>query len=110
MSDAYGPADDAESIATIRCTLDLGVILLDGSPRLSISAERRAPARLASDGVFVSSRDAKERGQIHGCNELGMAMMAYSVLGLGMLSAQVPRVETKAADDVRAARQRTTMR
>jgi hypothetical protein len=39
-----------------------------------------------------------------------MAMMAYSVLGLEMLSAQVPRVETKAADDVRAARQRATMR
>jgi len=29
MSGAYGPADDAEAIATIRCALDLGVNLLD---------------------------------------------------------------------------------
>jgi aryl-alcohol dehydrogenase-like predicted oxidoreductase len=29
MSDAYGPADDAESIATIRRALDLGVTLID---------------------------------------------------------------------------------
>jgi aryl-alcohol dehydrogenase-like predicted oxidoreductase len=37
MSGVYGPADDAESIATIRRALDLGVNLLDtefltGSP------------------------------------------------------------------------------
>lgn len=31
MSGAYGPADDAESIATIRRALDLGVTLLDTS-------------------------------------------------------------------------------
>jgi aryl-alcohol dehydrogenase-like predicted oxidoreductase len=31
MSGAYGPADDAESIATIRCALDLGVNLVDTS-------------------------------------------------------------------------------
>lgn len=29
MSDFYGPRDDAESIATIHCALDLGVTLLD---------------------------------------------------------------------------------
>src|SRR6187549_1171345 len=29
MSDMYGPADDAESIATIRTALDAGVTLLD---------------------------------------------------------------------------------
>jgi aryl-alcohol dehydrogenase-like predicted oxidoreductase len=48
------------------------------------------------------SRDAEEQGQIDACKELGMAMMAYAVLGRGMLSAQVPQVETMTADDIRA--------
>ena len=47
------------------------------------------------------SRDAEEQGQIDACKELGMAMMAYAVLGRGMLSDQVPRVEELTADDVR---------
>jgi aryl-alcohol dehydrogenase-like predicted oxidoreductase len=48
------------------------------------------------------SRDAEEQGQIDACKELGMAMMAYAVLGRGMLSAEIPKVEELAADDVRA--------
>jgi aryl-alcohol dehydrogenase-like predicted oxidoreductase len=48
------------------------------------------------------SRDAEEQGQIQACRELGIAMMAYAVLGRGMLSAQVPKVEEMAADDTRA--------
>jgi aryl-alcohol dehydrogenase-like predicted oxidoreductase len=48
------------------------------------------------------SRDAEEQGQIDACKELGMAMMAYAVLGRGMLNAQVPKVEELAADDIRA--------
>ncbi len=47
------------------------------------------------------SRDAEEQGQIDACKELGMAMMAYAVLGRGMLSDQVPKVEELATDDVR---------
>ena len=47
------------------------------------------------------SRDAEEQGQIDACKELGMAMMAYAVLGRRMLSDQVPKVEELAADDVR---------
>src|SRR3954464_11163045 len=47
------------------------------------------------------SRDAEEHGQLDACKELGIAMMAYAVLGRGMLSAQVPKVEELAADDVR---------
>ena len=48
------------------------------------------------------SRDAEEQGQIDACKELGMTMIAYAVLGRGMLSAQVPKVEEMSADDIRA--------
>src|SRR5271167_4412943 len=47
------------------------------------------------------SRDAEEQGQIDACKELGVVMMAYAVLGRGMLSDQVPEAEEMAADDVR---------
>src|SRR5215469_16398206 len=207
MSGAYGPADDTESIATIRRALDLGVNLLDtsasygkghnhrligeairgrrhdvvihsksGSPRdgssnavrgggdprylrqtceqslknlgietLDVFCMSRVDpnvpveesvggmAELVKEGKtrFISlsecsaqslrrgsvvhplaslqmeyslfSRDAEEQGQIGACKELGMAMMAYAVLGRGMLSAKVPKVEELAADDIRGA-------
>src|SRR6201981_2967196 len=48
------------------------------------------------------SRDAEEQGQIAGCKALGLAMMAYAVLGRGMLSAQVPKGGEMKADDIRA--------
>src|SRR6476620_11364088 len=206
MSGVYGPADDAESIATIRRALDLGVNFLDtsasygqghnhrligqairgrrhdviihsksGSPRdgspdgvggggeprylrqtceqslknlgietLDVFCMSRVDpnvpveesvggmAELVREGKtrFISlsecsaqslrrggavqplaslqmeyslfSRDAEEQGQIDACKELGMAMMAYAVLGRGMLSDQVPRPEELAADDVLA--------
>ena len=39
------------------------------------------------------SRDAEQQGQIAACRDLGMALMAYGVVGRGMLSSAVPRLE-----------------
>jgi aryl-alcohol dehydrogenase-like predicted oxidoreductase len=206
MSGAYGPAGDAESIATIRRALDLGVTLIDtsasygqgqnhrligaairgrrhevvihsksGSPRaggpdamrgggdpgylrrtceeslvnlgietLDVFCMSRVDpavpveesvggmAELVREGKtrFISlsecsalslrrgsavhplaslqmeyslfSREAEEQGQIDACRALGMAMMAYAVLGRGMLSAEPPSPGEFAADDIRA--------
>jgi aryl-alcohol dehydrogenase-like predicted oxidoreductase len=205
MSGAYGPADDAESIATIRRALDLGVSLLDtsasygqghnhrligeairgrrhevvihsksGSPRDGNSDATRGggdprylrqaceeslrnlgidtldvfctsrvdpnvPVEESVGGMaelvqecktrFISlsecsadslrrgsavhplaslqmeyslfSRDAEEQGHIDACKDLGLAMMAYAVLGRGILSAELPKAEEMSADDVR---------
>jgi aryl-alcohol dehydrogenase-like predicted oxidoreductase len=47
------------------------------------------------------SRDAEEQGQIAACKELGMATMAYAVLGRGLLSQEVPGLEDMTAEDIR---------
>jgi aryl-alcohol dehydrogenase-like predicted oxidoreductase len=205
MSGVYGPADDAESIATIRRALDLGVNFLDtsasyggghnhrligeairgrrhdvvihsksGSPRdggadavrgggdprylrqtcelslknlgietldvfcmsrvdpnLPIEESVGGMAELVKEGKtrFISlsecsaeslkrgsavhplvslqmeysllSREAEEQGQIDACKKLSLALMAYAVLGRGMLSDRVLRAEELVADDVR---------
>ena len=206
MSGVYGPADDAESIATIRRALDLGVNFLDtsasygkghnhrligeairgrrndvvihsksGSPRdgnpdgvrgggdprylrktlddslKNLGIERLdvfcmsrvdpnvpveesvgAMAEFVAEGKtrFISlsecsaaslrrgsavhplaslqmeyslfSRDAEQQGQIAACKDLGMAFMAYGVVGRGMLSTEVPQLAQMGAQDIRA--------
>lgn len=205
MSGVYGPADDAESIATIRRALDLGVNFLDtsasygqghnhrligeaiqgrrqdvvihsksGSPRdgnpggvrgggdprylrktledslrnfgieqldvfcmsrvdphIPVEESVGAMADYIKEGKtrFISlsecsaqslrrgsavhplaslqmeyslfSRDAEQQGQIAACKELGMALMAYGVVGRGMLSSAVPQLQQMTADDIR---------
>src|SRR6185312_8512566 len=200
MSGVYGPADDAESIATIQRALDLGVNFFDtsasygqghnhrligqalrgrrhdavihsksGSPRdgapggvrgggdprylrqtceqslqnlgietldvfcmsrvdpnVPVEESVAAMAELVKEGKtrFISlsecsaeslrrgsavhplaslqmeyslfSRDAETQGQIAACKERGMALMAYAVLGRGMLSAELPALEAMA--------------
>jgi aryl-alcohol dehydrogenase-like predicted oxidoreductase len=47
------------------------------------------------------SRDAEVQGQISACKELNMALMAYAVLGRGMLTASTPKLEEMTTDDIR---------
>jgi aryl-alcohol dehydrogenase-like predicted oxidoreductase len=47
------------------------------------------------------SRDAETQGQISTCRDLGMAMMAYAVLGRGMLTAKVPTLDAMSERDIR---------
>jgi aryl-alcohol dehydrogenase-like predicted oxidoreductase len=202
MSGAYGPADDRESLATLRRALDLGVNFLDtsasygnghnhrligeaikcwrqevvihsksGSPRdgsggggdarylretcetslrnlgietlevfcmsridpnVPVEDSVAAMAALVKEGKtrFIAlsecsadslrrgsavhpllslqmeyslfSRDAERQGQIAACKDLGAAMMAYAVLGRGLISAAPPPPERLGAGDVRA--------
>jgi aryl-alcohol dehydrogenase-like predicted oxidoreductase len=202
MSGVYGPADDTESIATIRRALDLGVNFLDtsasygsghnhrliaeaikgrrhevvihsksGSPRdgrggggdagylretcetslrnlgietldvfcmsridpeVPVEESVAAMAALVREGKtrFIAlsecsaeslrrgsavhplvslqmeyslfSRDAETQGQIAACQSLGLAMMAYAVLGRGLISAAPPRPESLGTNDARA--------
>jgi aryl-alcohol dehydrogenase-like predicted oxidoreductase len=204
MSGVYGPADDAESIATIRRAIDLGVNLFDtsanygkghnhrllreaiagrrdevvihsksGSPkegdgmrgggdplylrrsceeslrnlgtdRLDVFCMSRidpnvpveesvgAMAELVREGKtrFISlsecsadsfrrgarihpltsiqmeysifSRDAEDQGQIAACAEGGGALMAYAVLGRGLITSRAPKADALAEGDIRA--------
>ena len=203
MSGVYGAADDAESVATIRLALDLGINLLDtsasygqghnhrligeairgrrhevvihsksGSPRdadaarsggdpaylrktcedslrnlgiesldvfcmsrvdpnVPVEESVGAMADLVNEGKtkYISlsecsaqslrrgsavhslaslqmeyslfSRDPEVQGQIAACKELNMALMAYGVLGRGMLAASAPKLDDMTPQDIR---------
>jgi hypothetical protein len=72
MSGMYGPADEAESIATIHAALDHGITLLDTGafygavwspsfgalPKKEASARRSSPSRGCSRGGKTSSRSS----------------------------------------------------
>jgi aryl-alcohol dehydrogenase-like predicted oxidoreductase len=47
------------------------------------------------------SRDAELQGQLDACRRLKMVMMAYAVLGRGMLTAEIPELEGMSGDDIR---------
>jgi len=47
------------------------------------------------------SRDAEGQGQLAACKTLGMAMMAYGVLGRGQLTAEVPTLAAMGENDIR---------
>lgn len=76
MSDAYGPADEGESIATIHRALDLGISLFDTSDAYGPFTNeelvgkairlRRNHVRVATKFGFVGGTDGKGSGGIDG--------------------------------------------
>jgi aryl-alcohol dehydrogenase-like predicted oxidoreductase len=64
MSDLYGPADDAESLATIHAALDAGVTLLDTGDYYGMDQEqieRAIPAHGAAGEPLCSGADGDPR-------------------------------------------------
>jgi aryl-alcohol dehydrogenase-like predicted oxidoreductase len=49
------------------------------------------------------SRDAEHQGQLEACRQLNLAMMAYGVLGRGMLTAEIPKLAAMGERDIRKA-------
>jgi aryl-alcohol dehydrogenase-like predicted oxidoreductase len=76
MSDAYGPADEAESVATIHRALELGINLLDTSDAYGPFTNeeligkgirgRRDEVRVATKFGFVGGTDGRGGGSIDG--------------------------------------------
>ncbi len=111
FSQAYGPADDTESVATIRAALDLGVTLLDTAMSYGAGhneelvgraiAGRREQAVLASKFGIVRGpggvRVDNEPGHIRGFCEASLKRLGVESLDLYYLhriDPQVPVEET----------------
>jgi aryl-alcohol dehydrogenase-like predicted oxidoreductase len=94
MSDAYGPADEAESLATIHRALDLGVNLLDTSDAYGpftneelvgkAIRDRRDDVNVATKFGFVGGTDGKGGGRIDGRPEHVRAACDGSLRRLGI--------------------------
>jgi aryl-alcohol dehydrogenase-like predicted oxidoreductase len=93
MSDLYGPADDAESIATIRAALDAGVSLLDTGDYYAMGENemliRRALEGRDRDAAVISVKFGVLRDPAGGWNgvdgrpEAVKNFLAYSLRRLG---------------------------
>jgi aryl-alcohol dehydrogenase-like predicted oxidoreductase len=94
MSDAYGPADEGESVATIHRALDLGVNLLDTSDAYGPFKNeelvgkairgRRDDVRVATKFGFVGGTDGKGTGAIDGRPEYVREACEGSLRRLGV--------------------------
>ena len=94
MSDAYGPADEAESVATIHRALELGINLLDTSDAYGPFTNeeligkairgRRDEVRVATKFGFVGGTDGKGGGSINGRPEHALEACDRSLKRLGV--------------------------
>jgi aryl-alcohol dehydrogenase-like predicted oxidoreductase len=83
MSNAYGPADESEAVATVRAALDSGVTLVDtgdslvGARTLQRLTESLAALELAlADADLVAIEQAIRPGEVHG-SRYAEAQMAH---------------------------------
>ncbi|KRX03176.1 NADP-dependent oxidoreductase domain [Pseudocohnilembus persalinus] len=58
-------------------------------------AHKYYPLTAVQEEYSLSSRDVEENGVLKACEELGIALVAYSPIGRGMLTGQIKKVEEK---------------
>jgi aryl-alcohol dehydrogenase-like predicted oxidoreductase len=79
MSGVYGPADDAESIATIRRALDLGVNFLDTSASYGAGHNHRLIGDTLLHGSTSGRRQAPAATHLREANVLRPAKLEHPV-------------------------------
>src|SRR4051812_20218200 len=104
MSDFYGPADEAESIATIHAALDAGINLLDTGDFYGMGANelliRKALAQRNRDDVLLSVKFGGLRDPRGGFNGVAPPRGAIRTF----LPYTLPRLDTDHIDLYRPAR------